>query len=168
MIFHLHPTPIQQMLLTKWLQLDIRPIFSQPFAHSFSFIPIWCTHKKYANSLRLFQTWESAPEETRTFKLLENARPVILFWWPFNFVLTCRKNDDTDFEKMYSSCLCGIIKLSVEYQYNLINPNIIYLDRRVFHAYGNDIVVLRMKCQKSYCWRWGHESCHSLQPCKQI
>lgn len=34
-------------------------------------------------------TWESAPEETRTFRTFENANPVTLFWWPFNLLLTC-------------------------------------------------------------------------------
>lgn len=37
----------------------------------------------------IFLTWESAPEDTSTFSEWEKARPVILFWWPFNFVLTC-------------------------------------------------------------------------------
>ena len=36
-------------------------------------------------------TWASAPDETSTFNKCENAKPVILFKWPFNLLLTCTK-----------------------------------------------------------------------------
>jgi len=40
---------------------------------------------------RDYFTSASAPEDTRIFKLLENANPVMRFWWPFSFVLTYQK-----------------------------------------------------------------------------
>jgi len=36
-------------------------------------------------------TWESAPDETRTFREFEKARPVILFEWPLSLLFTCKK-----------------------------------------------------------------------------
>lgn len=41
-----------------------------------------------SNFRRNAVTWASAPEETRTFIVCENARPVIFFWWPLSLVFT--------------------------------------------------------------------------------
>lgn len=44
----------------------------------------------------------------------------------------------------------------------LINPNIVYLNSRILHSNGNDIVILRMECQIGSSRRRRHECCHDL------
>lgn len=46
----------------------------------------------------IFVTWASAPDDTRTFRVLEKAKPVILLWCPFNFVLTCTELEEPIFK----------------------------------------------------------------------
>ena len=119
--------------------------------------------------LLLFLTWESAPEDTSTFRTGEKARPVTLFWWPLSLVLTCQNVAYPIWTISTSACLSTkrITKYKLQNKEYLVNPNIIYLDRRVLHAYGNDIIVLRMECQKCCCWWWGHKCCHGLHMRKQ-
>lgn len=45
-------------------------------------------HTETNKAKNRIHTWESAPEDTSTFRWFEKASPVILFWWPFNLVFT--------------------------------------------------------------------------------
>lgn len=112
-------------------------------------------------------TWASAPDDTRTFKTLEKAKPVTLFWWPLSLLFTCR------FKKVFKSSCYAHITYLYELWYpnpnlfqDLINANIIDLYWRVLHSDGNNVIILWMKSKKRCCrWR-GHESCHCLQGIK--
>lgn len=110
-------------------------------------------------------TCESAPEDTSTLRTWEKARPVILFWWPLSLVLTCQNGAYAIWILLPAYQRKESQNISIK-EY-LINPNIIYLDGRVLHAYGNDIIVLRMECQKCCCWWRGHKCCHGLHVKKQ-
>jgi len=53
----------------------------------------WRTGSSYIEVIDKLQntsTWASAPDDTSTLRALENAKPVILFWCPFNLLLTCQ------------------------------------------------------------------------------
>jgi len=97
---------------------------------------------------------------------VENARPVMCFWWPFNFVFTYRLKEITLQIHLRDESAVTPVKTSRPQNRTnvlyLIYPDVVNMYTRVLHPDCNNIIILRMKCQESWSWwRW-HESCHYL------
>ena len=56
-----------------------------------------------------------------------------------------------------------VVKLTKSEKIYLINSDIVNVYGRIFHPYGNNIIVLRMESQIGGCRRRWHESCHDLK-----
>lgn len=71
------------------------------------------------------------------------------------------------FQKQYKSLKAPMF-IEIYGIANLINPDIVDLNTTIFHSNGNDVIVLRMKCQKRGCGRGWHKSGHNLQDMLQF
>lgn len=105
-------------------------------------------------------TWASPPEETNTFRVLENVRPVTRSLWPLRLVMTLYRAMGNKHQILLQ--MGGNLSRKWITNY-LIQPCMIYDNRGVIHSDGDYVVVLRIESKTGCSW-WGrHESCHWLQ-----